>query len=433
MKYLNTDPSAPTTGAHPATETTPRSRGSFRSLLELAGPGFFPLAFFARLPLAMLTIGTLTLISTATGSYASGGIAAGAVGVGSAIGAPLIGYAADRWGQRPVLVPVALLHALVVAVLILAGIGIIDSESLLLVIVISFAAGASCPQVGPLARVRWMALTQGRSRGRRELETALSYESTVDELTFVMGPALVGVLASLAAPWLPLALAAVLTAALVPAFAVHPTSHAIELQDSGAEPVPGSGWIPARVVRVGLCVLGMTGMGTLFGSVSAGAVSYAGLFGHASAGGLLYAALGLTSAIAALSVSLWPRGWAQPVRWAACALLLIPLALLLQVPDTMGTMVVFLLLIGLPIGPILVTIFTVGGDVAPIGRMGTVMTMLASGIVVGTAIGNGFAGVLADVVGPQGAFLVAAAAAVVLFGSGAGTFALGRVRRTDSV
>ncbi|MDN6170055.1 MAG: MFS transporter, partial [Micrococcaceae bacterium] len=349
----------------------------------------------------------------------------------SAIGAPMIGYAADRWGQRRVLVPAALLHAVVVSALILTGLGVIESGSPLLVIIISFVAGASCPQVGPLARVRWMALTQGRSRGRRELETALSYESTVDELTFVMGPALVGVLASLVAPWLPLALAALLTAALVPAFAVHPTANAIELQQPGAEPVPGSGWITARVVRVGLCVLGMTGMGTLFGSVSAGAVSYAGLFGNASAGGLLYAALGLTSAVAALSVSLWPRGWAQPVRWAVCAALLIPLALLLQVPQTIGTMVVFLLLIGLPIGPILVTIFTVGGDVAPIGRMGTVMTMLASGIVVGTAIGNGFAGVLADVVGPQGAFLVAAAAAIVLFLSGVGTYALGRVPRTE--
>lgn len=136
--------------------------------------------------------------------------------------------------------------------------------------------------------------------------------------------------------------------------------------------------------------------------------------------------------MAALSVSFWPHGWAQPVRWAACALLLIPLALLLQVPDSIGSMVVFLLLIGLPIGPIMVTIFTVGGDVAPLGRMGTVMTMLASGIVVGTAIGNGLSGILADLVGPHGAFLVAAGAAVLLSVSGVGMFALGRFRRTTT-
>ncbi|GAA1362523.1 MFS transporter [Arthrobacter rhombi] len=417
-------------------DADPRSEaaggGNFRGLLELAGPAFFPLAFFARLPLAMLTIGTLTLISTATGSYASGGVAAGAVGIGSAIGAPLLGYSADRWGQRLVLVPAALAHALIVAGLIVSGAGLIAGVPTLLVIVIAFLAGATCPQVGPLARVRWMALTAGRRRGRRELETALSYESTVDELTFVMGPALVGVLASLVAPWLPLALAAVLTAALVPVFAVHPTGRAVQPHRPTGEPAAGSGWVRGRIVRVGLCVLGMIGMGTLFGSVSAGAVSFAGIFGNASAGGLLYAALGLTSAMAALSVSFWPHGWAQPVRWAACAVLLIPLALLLQVPDSIGSMVVFLLLIGLPIGPIMVTIFTVGGDVAPLGRMGTVMTMLASGIVVGTAIGNGLSGILADLVGPHGAFLVAAGAAVLLFVSGAGMFVLGRFRRTPA-
>lgn len=47
-------------GDAPTETTHAAGRGNFRGLLELAGPGFFPLAFFARLPLAMLTIGTLT-------------------------------------------------------------------------------------------------------------------------------------------------------------------------------------------------------------------------------------------------------------------------------------------------------------------------------------------------------------------------------------
>ncbi|MDD0858672.1 hypothetical protein NHF46_14850 [Arthrobacter alpinus] len=47
------------------------------------------------------------------------------------------------------------------------------------------------------------------------MDTALSLEGTADEVTFVLGPALVGLLASLLAPWLPLVLAAVMTAVLV--------------------------------------------------------------------------------------------------------------------------------------------------------------------------------------------------------------------------
>ncbi|MGJ9402528.1 MFS transporter [Arthrobacter sp. KK5.5] len=387
---------------------------AFRALLDIAGPAFFPIAFFARLPLAMLTIGALTLVSSVSGSYASGGLAAGAVGIGSAAGAPLLGYAADRLGQRRILLPSSLAHAVVVAALVLTvTAGNTGAGNLAL----ALAAGATCPQVGSMARVRWMSLTTGRPAARRELETALSYESTVDELTFVMGPAIVGLLASLVAPWLPLALAAALTLLLVPAFAIHRTGTAVPQHGRAGHESAGR-WDRGRLLRVAVAVAGMVGMGTLFGSTAAGAVAFAGHQGQPSAGGLLYAALGLTSAATALSVSAWPSGWAQPARWVACSATLVPLTLLLQLPASTGAMVLVLLLVGLPVGPVMVTVFTVGGDVAPAGRLGTVMTLLASGIVVGTAIGNSLAGLLADGHGHRGAFAVAAAAAVVLLAAG---------------
>ena len=107
-------------------------------------------------------------------------------------------------------------------------------------------------------------------------------------------------------------------------------------------------------------------------------------------------------------------------RWLACAIFMVPAALLLQVPSGIGWMVAALLLVGIPVGPILVTIFTLGGEIAPAERLSTVMTLLSSGIVVGTAIGNGLAGAFADSHGYAGAFGVAAAAAVLLLLSGTG-------------
>lgn len=56
-----------------------------------------------------------------------------------------------------------------------------------------------------------------------------------------------------------------------------------------------------------------------------------------------------------------------------------------------------------------------GGVVAPAGRMATVMTALASGIVAGTALGSSLAGQLAETRGPAAAFVVAMAASVALF------------------
>ncbi|HSL37793.1 MAG TPA: MFS transporter [Arthrobacter sp.] len=400
----------------------------------LAGRSFIPLGLFARLPLAMLTVGALTLVTAVTGSYAVGGMAAGAVGIGSALGAPILGALADRRGQRPVLVVAAVFNTVAVIALILAAYLIPGGQDLAAagpVLLAAFVAGASCPQVGPLARARWMALTSsgGRNADPADLDTALSYESTADELTFVLGPALVGILASLVAPWLPLALAAVLTITLVPAFAVHPTHHAVvrtpartaagaarARQRRAARP---AGQRTGAFAAVALPVLAMVCMGTFFGSTQTSLSSFSASFATSELAGLLYAVMGLSSAAAALSVAYWPQRFTANARWLACAALMAGLALLLLLPSTALPMILVLLVLGLPVGPLMVTVFAIGGLVAPAGKLGTVMTALASGIVAGTAIGSSIAGQLAQHQGYATAFLVPVCAATALFLLGA--------------
>jgi MFS family permease len=384
----------------------------------------------------MLTVGALTLVTAVTGSYAAGGMSAGAVGIGSALGAPVLGALADRRGQRPVLVVAAVFNTAAIIALILAAClipGGQDPGAAVPVLVAAFVAGASCPQVGPLARVRWMALTSrgGRNADAADLDTALSYESTADELTFVLGPALVGILASLVTPWLPLALAAALTITLVPAFAVHPTHHAVvrppartaagaaqEKQRRASRP-PGRR--AGALAAVALPVLAMVCMGTFFGATQTSLSSFSASFATAELAGLLYAVMGLSSAAAALSVAYWPPRFTAYARWLACAALMAGLALLLLLPSTALPMILVLLVLGLPVGPLMVTVFAIGGLVAPAGKLGTVMTALASGIVAGTAIGSSIAGQLAQQQGYATAFLVpvCAATALLLLGAAA--------------
>lgn len=382
--------------------------GRFARLPHLAGRSFIPLGLFARLPLAMLTVGALTLVTSVTGSYALGGTAAGAVGIGSALGAPVFGALADRKGQRPVLLVAAVLNSLAVLALIGTAWAVPEAESFpVAVIVAAFLAGASCPQVGPLARVRWMALTSRGKDAGKDLDTAMSYEGTADELTFVLGPALVGILASLVAPWLPLALAAVLTITLVPAFAVHHTHKAVPPGRGPASSRAATG-IPAAVV---LPVLAMVAMGTFFGSAQTALSSFSATFATAEIAGLLYSVMGLSSAAAALSVAYWPRSFTPAARWLVGAALMAGLALLLLIPGSLGGMVVVLLILGLPVGPVMVTVFAIGGLLAPPERLGTVMTALASGIVAGTALGAAVGGQLAQAYGYQAAFVVPVGAA----------------------
>src|SRR3954470_17844769 len=87
-------------------------------LIQHAGLSYFPLAFIARLPFAMITVGLLTLVVAERGSVAFGGLNSAAAGIGTALAGPLLGAAADRLGQRRVLVPVGLLNAVLLRTLL---------------------------------------------------------------------------------------------------------------------------------------------------------------------------------------------------------------------------------------------------------------------------------------------------------------------------
>ncbi|WP_253190886.1 MFS transporter [Arthrobacter sp. SRS-W-1-2016] len=428
----------------PAKAAPRRSRlpGRFARLPELAGRNFLPLGLFARLPLAMLTVGTLTLVTAVSHSYAIGGLAAGAVGIGSALGAPVLGSLADRSGQRPVLLVAAAVNAVTVIALLVAAYLTPDFSTptdAAAILLTAFLAGASCPQVGPMARVRWMALTAGNlnprnpntgvganptghgsvASSRADLDTALSYEGTADEVTFVLGPALVGILASLVAPWLPLALAAVLTATLVPAFAVHTSQLAVvpakRKARTGVVSIPAERKSGALAwLKVAVPVLAMVCMGTFFGATQNALSAYSAQFATAEIAGLMYSVMGLSSAVAALSVAYWPRRFGLAIRWVLAAAAMTAFSLLLFLPAGIWPMVIVLLVLGIPVGPVMVTVFSIGGVVAPAGRMATVMTALASGIVAGTSLGAYLAGQLAQTQGPGAAFVVSTAASGAL-------------------
>ncbi|WAP52836.1 MFS transporter [Arthrobacter sp. ATA002] len=438
----NSAPDSSAPAQPPATGPSPQdprhdelaSGGRYARIFSLAGRGFVPIAFLARLPLAMLTVGALTLVTSVTDSYATGGLAAGAVGIGSALGAPVLGYAADRIGQRPILLGAAVVNPLAIALTLYMAFQLPDAGTPYAALAAAFLMGATCPQVGPLARVRWMAMTErkqsGASTGTRDLDTAMSYEGTADELSFVLGPALVGLLAAAVAPWLPLAIAAVLTLSMVSAFAVHPTVRSVvparaaraarDARDAAAKkagtPAEADAVRPrADWLLIALPVLGMVAMGTFFGGTQTSLTAFGGVFDVSSAAGLLYAVMGISSAAAALSVAFWPERFPPAARWMVSAAAMAAFSVLLLFPADIPTMLVALFIMGIPVGPTMVSIFGMGAVVAPRHLMGTVMTMLASGVVTGTAIGAALAGRLADSSGHQAAFLVPVGASVVLF------------------
>ena len=416
-------PPLPTAAPRPPAPDEPPAcarTGAYARLPRLAGTSFLPVAFLARLPFSMLTIGTLLLVTQTTGSVAHGGLASAATALGTAVGGPTQGALADRVGQRRVVLACVPLAVLAVAGLLVAS---ADPSGAGLAAVLGAAAlvGASVPQVGPLARVRWIALTADEPR---TLSAAMSYESTADEVSFVLGPALVGVLAAAGSPQVAVVVAAVLVATAGTAFALHPTARtAAGPAATGAAPGAPAGLRAALhlVRRESVAVVGMVAMGLLFGGTQAALTAFTRDAGSPDVAGLVYAVMGVGSAVTALSVVALPDRWSHAARWAGFAGgLLLGAGALLGAASTgsLAAVVAAVAVVGLFVGPVMVTVFTVAGDRAPAGRTAAAMTLVASANVVGVALGATSAGQLAESAGTTAAFAVPVVAAAVLLVTG---------------
>lgn len=378
-------------------------------LPRLAGGWFLLVAAFARLPVAMMPIGVMLLVTTTTGSVAQGGFATSAAALGTALLAPLQGRLADRLGQRPVLLVAAALSSAALVAITLAA---VYGWPLPVLLAACAAAGGTAPQVGPLARVRWLSLTDARPG---PMSAAMSWESTVDELTFVLGPALVGIVASFA-PAATLPVAAGLVIVFGTAFALHPTATPALARGPGiAEPAG-----VLTVLRAVLApTLGMVALGSFFGSSQAAVTGVATALDQPGSAGLLYAVMGLGSAVTALAVVALPARITTRMRWFVGGTgMAVVMAATLSVTTAWPTALA-LLLTGLFIGPAIVTLFSVTSEMAPPGAASTAMTLLVAANVVGVAVGAAVGGQTVETLrdagaGPGLAFVVPAVSAALL-------------------
>lgn len=392
---------------------------SYRRLLDLAGPAYVAVAFVGRLPLSMSQLGTLLLVSAATDSYATGGLAAGALAVANAVGSPLAGALADRRGQRPVLLVQSVAAGLALLLLVVGAHGGVAGH---LLVAEAALAGLLLPQVGPLARVRWRPLVGARHPHRdRLLDTAFSYEGAADEASFVLGPALVGILVALVSPVGAMLAAAGLLVVFGCAFALHPTAGRVPLSAGRAGRDQGTvlTWF-----FVGLLVA-LSCVGMLFGATQTGTTVLADAVGEPGLAGLVHAVLGVGSVVAGLGTALLPESFGQERRMLASATVLLVLSVPLLTVGGLPGLVLVVLALGFGVAPYLISVFTIGERSLPPGRTGLGLSLLASAVNIGYAIGAGVAGRLADRLGSKpggweghtGAFAVTVAAmatAVVL-------------------
>lgn len=382
---------------------------SYRRLFALTGPVYVLVAFLGRIPLAMSQLGSLLLVSDITGSYGAGGATAGVLAVANAVCSPVAGALTDRVGQRPVLLLQSIVASLGLLGLVLLAADFEQGQPWWPMLILAAVAGAFTPQVGTMARVRWRPISRAAGVERRDVvDAAFSYEGAADEASFVLGPALVGVVGALLNPSAAILAAAALLAAFGTWFALHPTAALV-----GRTSRPTG--VVTRLLTPPLLVLAAVqlSVGVIFGSVQAGTSVLATDAGEPGLTGLFHALLGVGSVLAGLAVVAVPDTYAYESRLRAFTIALAVLVLPLLAVQGLGMLAVALLVLGVAIAPTMITTFTLAERITPVHRLGAAMTILAATTGLGYAVGSSLAGRLADWGGHQPAFVVPVAAGAV--------------------
>ena len=136
---------------------------AYRTILSLPGAALFSAtALFSRLPSSMTALGIVLLVHERTGQYGAGGRVVAAYVLALAVGAPLQGRLADRWGQCRVLwVAGAGFAAGLTGLLAAVELGAHAPWTY----VTAAVAGITTPQTGAMVRSRWThALRDDRDR-----------------------------------------------------------------------------------------------------------------------------------------------------------------------------------------------------------------------------------------------------------------------------
>ncbi|MEW1927781.1 MFS transporter [Streptomyces sp. NPDC088360] len=390
---------------------------TYREVIGHTGALLPVISFLGRLPVAMIQFGSVLLVTETSGSLATGGVVACALALGQVTMGPLVGRLADRHGQRAVVLGFSLLNAVAIAVYTLGALLQLPTPAL---VVLAVLAGASIPGIGPLARARAVPLVRRAGGNDRLVNTVLSLESTMDELSFVLGPAFVGLAAVAGHPAYAFGAAALLVAVCGSGFALHPTGRTVrapraadrEAEDRAARARGGRPRLPRAVVvvRVGLVFVGV-----LLGACGAGITALTEELGAPGQAGLVYAAMGVMSAVVGLSMAALPERFGLYARWrlatATAALLSLPLVWI----DSMTGLYLVVTVFGAVFAPNLITGFALTERSCPPQRLAEGMTFAASAFVGGQAITLAVAGRLAESHGPGAAFALGSAAAAVAF------------------
>lgn len=355
-----------------------------------------------RLPNGTAAIAIVLFIRSEGGSYSLAGALAAAYGLANAVGQPLLGRAVDLYGQPRVQLPAALVSALGMVWLALAGTGSMAAAYAAVLV-----SGLFTPPLEGGLRALWPSVLGGREE---RVHAAYAMDAVAQEIMYTVGPLLVTLCVAL---WSPAAALLVLNGVgLVGVLMVVLSEPSRTWRSAPRE----AHWLGALRSRGLLALLGaFFFVGMALGSIAVAAVAYSDGHGGQAVYGWLMAALGLGALVG--GVVYGARQWAgapeRRLRLLVGLLAVGYLPLMLSVGPV--AMTALAALSGVFLAPSLACAFIVVDRHAPAGTVTEAFSWLVTFFGVGAALGTAAAGPAVELGGTTAGFAVAGGAGVAAF------------------
>ncbi|MGW1279833.1 MFS transporter [Streptomyces tsukubensis] len=349
-----------------------------------------------RLPHATGPVAVVLFTRAEGGSYSLAGALAAVYGVATAVGQPLLGRAVDLKGQPRVQLPAAVVSALGMVLLAVAGIG-----SLPVAFGAVAVAGLFTPPLEGGLRALWPSVLRDEERVHR----AYALDAVAQEVMFTVGPLLVTLLVSLRSEAAALVVINVL--GVLGALAVVSSEPSRSWRSAPRE----AHWLGALRSPGLLALFGaFFFVGLALGSITVAGVAYADDHGRDEIYGWLLAALSFGALVGGVGYGArhWPGAPETRLRaiTALLALGYLPLALTPGFVPMLGLAA----LSGVFLAPALACSFVVVDRHAPAGTVTEAFSWLVTTFGVGAAAGTAVAGPVVEGAGTAWSFSVAGAA-----------------------
>ncbi|MCW2901827.1 MAG: hypothetical protein JWO67_4092 [Streptosporangiaceae bacterium] len=383
----------------------------------------FTAALVGRLSYGTVSLSLVLALTAATRSYAAAGVVMALFGLAVSFLSPARAGLIDRYGWRRALPPMAIAYAGLL--LLIAASTWRPGASQVALGVLAVAAGACAPPLGPVMRSLWNDLLPDR----RLLQRAYSLDMVAEELLFVTGPLLAGLLANVAVPSAGLVLSAALVLTGTLALVRSPDAGPDTRAGGGGPPEATVARIPRRrlmrsVMGLGLPMATAAVAGIGLGALSLVILAFAQQRHQTAAVALAEAALAAGSAVGGLAYGTvaW-RGSARVRLRVLGAGLGLAIAVAGLAPN-LYALVAILAIAGLFVAPVLSTAYLVADESASPGQRVRAGAWVNTAFNAGSSAGTAAFGLLIGRLPLALCFVVAGAPAVV-----SAATAVGRTRR----